>query len=104
MMIPQVKNTIVAVGLILVGVPSATCLHLYLSGELRGWAQLPDALNHASFTALMTAVGWILFKSPFAGKITELLNTTTTPQGAVSTTSLKISEAEKPHDTPQAGK
>ena len=92
MVIPQLKSTAVMVALILVGVPMATCFHMYLSGELHGWEQLPDALNHASFTALMAACGWILFRSPFAGKITELLNTTTTPQGGTSTTSIKVSE------------
>jgi len=92
MVIPQIKSTATMVALILVGVPMATCVHLYFTGELKGWAGLPDALNHATFTALMTACGWILFRSPFAGKITELLQTSTTPAGATTTTSLKVSE------------
>jgi len=91
-MIPQIKTSLLSVVAILIGVPAAECLHLYLTGELKGWAQLPDALNHSSFTALMAAIFWIFFKSPFAGRITELLQTTTTAGGLQQQTSVKITE------------
>lgn len=91
-MVPQIKNSVVAVLVILIGIPLAECLHLYLTGELKGWAGIPDALNHASFTGFMAAIFWIFFKSPFAGRITELLQTTTTPSGIQQQTSVKITE------------
>lgn len=93
-MIPQIKNSIATVAVILVGVPAATCLHLWLTGELHGWAELPDALNHSSFTALMASVFWLFFKSPFAGKITEILSSTTSSSGAQKISSVKITEPE----------
>lgn len=91
-MIPQVKNTATTAAVILIGVPCAVCLHLWLSGELRGWAELPDALNHASFTALMSAIFWIFFKSPLSGKITEILQTSTSPTGEKKETAVTITE------------
>ena len=90
--IPQIKSAAVSVAMILLGVPMATILHLYLSGELHYWSQIPDVLNHASFTAVMAAIAWIFLRSPFAGKFTEILQTTTTPSGKVTETSVKITE------------
>lgn len=97
MTIPQVKSTALSVLAILIGAPLLTCLQLYWSHELHGWSDVPDALNHSSFSAFWLAIGWLFFKSPFASKFTELLQTKTYPSGATEQTSVKITEpaAEK---------
>jgi hypothetical protein len=69
----QLRNPWLIVPLILAGNILLTCFHLWLSGELKSWAQLPDALNHASFSATMTTIGWIFFRSPWAAQIIEIM-------------------------------
>lgn len=94
-MIPQVKSTVLALVTILLGAPLLTCWQLHEIGELKTWSALPDALNHGLWSGLWFAVGWLLFKSPVAGKFTELLATSKAPDGTVKELSVKIQEPAK---------
>lgn len=98
-MIPQIKSTLLNMLIILIGGPLLGAYFAWQSGELHGWSQFPDALTHGSFASAMLAIGWLLMKSPFSGRIMELLTTKETPDGAVATTTLKITEPE-PKDKP----
>lgn len=100
MVIPQIRNTLAGVLTILLGSPAVTVFHLWLSGELKGWHDLPDVLNHSMFTASMIAIGWVLFRSPFAGKITEILQQTTTPTKQTTT---QVTISESPAEVKKAG-
>lgn len=94
-MIKQIRNPWIITPLVLVGSFFTTCFHLYLSGEFKGWTDLPDVLNHASFTAFMTTVGWFFLRSPWAAKITEIMGTQTAPGPdgpTVTKTQVTISE------------
>ncbi len=98
-MIPQVKNSLVSIAVIFLGIPVMNCYIMYGNGDLQTWTQLPHALAHSSFAAFWACVGWILFKSPFSGKLTELLVTQTASKGDLSTTKitkLTLSEPEAP--------
>lgn len=93
----QIKNTAVIFLVILVGIPLATCLHLWMSGEfqactLTACVGLLDALNHSVFTSAMTAFGWLFMRSPLSGKITEILQTSTSPSGVKKETAVTITE------------
>jgi hypothetical protein len=95
-LVPQVKSSLVIVAVILVGTPLATLYTLNLTGEVHGFPGAWVIIQHSMFPAFMSAVGWILFRSPFAGKITEILqqSTKTDAAGAVTQkeTSIKITE------------
>ncbi len=93
MQIPQIKSTVKCVLIILIGSPIAGVYFAWQTGELHEWKQLPDALTHGGFAAVMLSIGWILFRSPYASKITELLQITPGPKGTAPTmTKLTISE------------
>jgi hypothetical protein len=93
MNIPQIKSTLAILLVIIIGTPLVTCLQLYSVGELQGGFQgFANAFVHGLFNATMLAIGWLLFRSPFAGKITEILQAskTITPSGAVTEQSTKV--------------
>lgn len=81
MVIPQLKNTAATVAIIFVGIPLLNCYLMYGNGDLQSWDMLPHALAHSSFAAFWACVGWLLFRSPWAGKLTELLMTQKTTKG-----------------------
>ncbi len=91
-MIPQIKITLLNLLIILIGGPLAGAYFAYQAGELHDWAQLPGALLHGGFASFMLAIGWLLMRSPYSGRIMELLSTRTTPQGAKEETKLSIQE------------
>lgn len=101
MVIPQIKHTVTSIVLIFAGVPMLSCLHLYMLGELRHWNQFPDALNHSLFTAVFTSFGWILFKSPFAARFTELgvKEESKAADGTVVTKTTSVVVSEPPIDS-----
>ena len=104
-MIPQIKNTVTCILVILIGSPLAGAYFAWQTGELHTWSDLWVSLSHGAFAAVMLSIGWLLFKSPFSGRVSELLMTTkTTPQGTERTTSLKIAEPmpDVPVATPTA--
>jgi hypothetical protein len=92
--IPQIKSTVANMLIILIGGPLLGAYFAWQTGELHEWAQFPNALTHGSFASAMLAIGWLLLKSPFAPRITELLQTQTKPDGTVATSTLKIIEPE----------
>lgn len=91
----QIRNTLYI--FVAIGVSSVllSAFHLYLSGELHGWHDMPDFLNHASFAAFMEALGWLFLRSPLSGKLTQILQQTQKPSGATETTKVTITEPEK---------
>ena len=106
MMVPQIKNTVVTLVVSLVGVPLFTVFQLNSVGEIHGFSGAWQIIQHTFFNTCMIAVGWIFFKSPFAGKLTEILQETNTsiPGGGVKqqTTSIKIQDPDpvvKPPDS-----
>src|SRR5271166_4599720 len=96
MVIPQIRNTLINLLLILIGGPLAGAYFAWQTGEIPDWRHLWAILQHGALASAMMAIGWLLMRSPYAGKFTELLSTTTTAQGATSTTSVKISEPAPP--------
>ena len=91
-MIPQIKNTILCLVVILVGAPLSGAFFAWQTGELHSFQDLWIALQHGLFSAVMMAIGWILLKSPWAGRVTELVLSQKSAKGAESTTTLKVTE------------
>ena len=97
MMIKQARNPILIIPAVLVGSFFFTMFHLWLSGEFKGWADIADVANHASFTATMMTVGWIFLRSPWAGKITEMIGTQSVPgPGGPTVSTAKVTISEPP--------
>lgn len=103
-MIPQIRSTITTVVVILVGVPVFTIFQLNALGEINGWAAAWTIVQHTFFNTCMIAVGWIFFKSPFAGKLTEIVQsvTATSPTGAMKQTTTSVTVSEPPAKAPDA--
>ncbi len=100
----QLRNPWLIIPAVLIGNVLLTCFHLYLSHELKGWRDLPDALNHASFSASMTTIGWLFLRSPWAARITEIMATSSRPDGStISETKLTITEPVVPKSDAPAG-
>ena len=104
MMIHQIRSTLTGVLTILIGVPLFTVFQMNSLGEisaLHPWADAWTIITHTFFNVCMIAVGWIFFKSPFAGKLTEIVQsvTATSPSGAVKQTDTKVTVQE-----PEVGK
>ncbi len=95
---PQIKSTVVNLLIILIGGPLLGAYFAYQTGELHDWAQLPNALSHGGFASFMLAIGWLCMRSPWSGRIMELLTTKTTPGGAKETTAVKITEPNTPEE------
>lgn len=97
-MIPQVKNAAITVLVILVGLPLFTVFQLNSVGEVHGFSGAWEIIQHTFFNTCMFALGWIFFKSPFAGKFTEILTQTSTklPSGVTKEqmTSITVQEPE----------
>ena len=64
---------------VLLGNIALSMAHLYAIHEFTSWRQFPDVIDHASLGAFETTVGWFFLRSPWAGKITEIMGTMTTP-------------------------
>lgn len=93
---PQIKNTIINLLIILIGGPFAGLYFSWQTGELMGWAQVPNALTHGIFGSSMLAIGWLLMKSPYSSRIMELLGTkTNSAQGTKETVQVKITDQNK---------
>jgi hypothetical protein len=90
--IPQVRSVLINILIILIGGPLAGAYFAWQTGELTSWSQFWPVIQHGSLASAMLAVGWLLMKSPYSARITELLNTSTTPSGATVTTAVKITE------------
>jgi hypothetical protein len=95
-MIPQIRSVAINVLIILVGGPLAGAYFAWQTGELTSWSQFLSIIQHGSLASSMLAIGWLLMRSPYSARITELLSTTTAPSGAVQTTTVKITEPTKP--------
>jgi hypothetical protein len=94
-LIPQIRNTVACLLAILIGAPLLGAYFAWQTGEIHDFHDLGHALTHGLFGAVMMAIGWIFFRSPFGGRITELILSAKTAQGEEKTTSLKISEPEE---------
>ena len=92
MIIPQIRSVVINLLIILIGGPLAGAYFAWQTGEVPDWHHLWAILQHGGLASSMMAIGWLLMRSPYAGKITELLSTTTAPSGAVQTTAVKITE------------
>lgn len=92
MMIPQIRNTLVNVLIILIGGPLAGAYFAWQTGELTRWNQFWPAVEHGGLASTMMAIGWLLMRSPYAGRITELLQQrkTTDPSGTVKDETVKV--------------
>lgn len=105
LVIAQLKNTVLILTIILIGVPLASAFFQYSHGEIKTWAATGDALQHGLFDAFWTAVGWLLFKSPWASTLTEILahekSSETTPGGGTKTmdktTKITVDGPSDPH-------
>jgi hypothetical protein len=91
-MIPQIKNTVLCLLVILLGAPLAGAYFAWQTGEIHSFADLWTALQHGLFSAVMMAIGWILLKSPWAGRVTELVLSQKSAKGAETTATLKVTE------------
>ncbi len=92
MMIPQIKNTILCLVVILAGAPLAGAYFAWQTGEIHSFQDLWTALQHGMFSAVMMAIGWVLLKSPWAGRVTELVLSQKSAKGAETTATLKVTE------------
>jgi hypothetical protein len=90
--LPQVKSVLLNLLIIIAGGPFLGAYFAWQTGELTSLQQLPGALQHGIFASIMMAIGWLLMRSPWAGKVTELLQVKTSPSGVVQETSIKITE------------
>jgi hypothetical protein len=70
----MIKNPIVILLVILIGAPLAGAYFAWQVGELTSWTQFTQIILHGSLASVMLAIGWLFFKSPWSGSITELLN------------------------------
>lgn len=105
MKVPQIRNTLLCVLTIMIGGPLMGAYFAWQTGELHSFAQLGSALQHGAFGGFMMALGWIFFRSPFAGKITELLSAAKTvePDGTVTEQAAKLTISEpEPETKPEA--
>lgn len=98
-MIPQIRSTLTMVLTILIGVPVFTVFQLWTLGEIspmHPWQDASRIVAHSFFGTVMLAVGWIFFKSPFASKLTEIVqaSTATSSKGVVTQTETKVSITE----------
>lgn len=98
MMIPQIRSAAVNILIIMIGGPLAGAYFAWQTGELTSWTQFWPAIEHGGLASTMMAIGWLLMRSPFAGKITELLQQakTTAPSGAVTEKTTKVVLTEPP--------
>lgn len=80
---PQIKNPWLICLVILLGSPVVTLYYLYEAGEVTSWVQMGLVLQHALPNALMAVVGWILFRSPWAAQISQLIISQQSQQGDV---------------------
>lgn len=100
----QIKKTATIFLVLLVGSPVSTCLHLWATGHFSGCRltycpELLDALDHAAFTSSAIAFGWLFMQSPFASRITQILETKDLPDGEGQVvTKVKITEPSKPEE------
>ena len=96
MMIPQIKSTLLSIVTIMVGGPLMGAYFAWQTGELHNFNQLAVSLQHGAFGGVMMAIGWIFLRSPFAGRITELLATakSTQPDGTVKEEAAKMTISE----------
>ena len=53
--------------------------HPTATGAIHVLFPVVDVIDHASLGAFETTVGWFFLRSPWAGKITEIMGTMTTP-------------------------
>lgn len=93
--IPQLRNPWLIIPAILVVSVLTSYYTAYNSGQLQHWSQfqmvLPDFLLHA----VMQMAGWILLRSPWAGKITEILASSSAPgPDGPTTTTAKVTISE----------
>jgi hypothetical protein len=95
-LIPQIKSTALNILMILFAAPLAYVFYAYTANQIHVWADVPAILNRGVFGAVMMAIGWLLMKSPFSTRITELLSTKTLASGAQETTEMKITESNPP--------
>lgn len=65
-----------------------------MNGELRSWADLPKAVNHAVFLALMLAIGWLGMASPYAARVRTLLSSIRTGDGETLEQKIEMPPAE----------
>jgi Na+/phosphate symporter len=77
MMIPQIRTTLTTVLIILIGVPLFTVFQLWGLGELHTFQAAWTFISHSFFNVCMVAVGWIFMRSPFASKLTEIVQSAT---------------------------
>ena len=93
----QLRNKYLIVPAVLVGSFFLTLLHLYASGEFKGWSDFPDVANHASFSATMMTIGWLFLRSPWAARITQVMGETkeSGPAGD-TTTQMKVTVEQPP--------
>ena len=92
MVIPQVRSVLINLAIIVIGGPLAGAYFAWQTGELTSWSQFWPVIQHGSLASAMLAIGWLLMKSPYSARITELLNTSVSPTGATTTTAVKITE------------
>lgn len=95
-MVPQIKSTVLSVLVILIGAPLAGAYFSWQTGELHNFHELGNALTHGFFGAFMLSIGWVFFRSPFSGRITEVLMEARNQQGEQTKTTVKITEPETP--------
>lgn len=92
--IPQIKSTAFTMLAIFLLAPLFTAWQLQMMGEFHVTtrAGLWDFCVHAATSSFWLSVGWLFVRSPFAGKITELLTAahSVAPDGTKTDKSAKL--------------
>jgi hypothetical protein len=75
----QLRNPLFIVPAILVGSLVTSYYQAWMAGALVHWTDFRTGFGDFSVHAVLTTVGWLLFRSPWATTITQLTGSSTGP-------------------------
>ena len=96
--VPQIRSTAYTMLAIFLLAPLFTAWQLQMMDEFHvtTWTGFMDYLKHASLSSFWMAIGWLFLRSPFAGKITEIMSAahSIAPDGTQTNKSTKLTITE----------